>query len=213
LRFSGTVIHIKEIDKTNGAIGFSSIVLSLWITHNIDVFKNKKVLELGCGVGLCGLTVSVCCQARSLRLTDCNTGLFDGIKENIERNCKNIRVIPNIQAYDWNEASIVREVSYEPMQGGYDVIIASDCFCDDTKDILLNAIFNNLNINGTLVMSNSSVLGSQGLDKFIYALQEHGQVIIERSLITMNKQFSNEVWMIVFTRRSDFVSLFRNAIL
>jgi len=54
-------LYISEVDENEGGIGagiwLSSVILSSWIVQNKAVFHGKKVLELGCGVGLCGLTV------------------------------------------------------------------------------------------------------------------------------------------------------------
>jgi predicted nicotinamide N-methyase len=179
------VIYIR--DEIDCGILLSSIVLSSWITNNKNLFKNKRVVELSSGLGLCGLTVLTCCQPRGLRFTDCDTTLFNELKANIEKNAKNIRVIPNIQTYAFNN------------QGGCDVIIASNYLYHNPIDILVNAIFSNLNIGGTFVMSISPEWNRSGCDELECALKDHGHVIIERTQLKDNKG-EKPIWVIVFTR-------------
>ena len=179
------VIYIR--DEIDCGILLSSIVLSSWITNNKSLFKNKRVVELSCGLGLCGLTVLTCCQPGGLRFTDCDTTLFNELKANIEKNAKNIRVIPNIQTYAFYN------------QGGCDVIIASDYLYHNPIDMLMNAIFSNLNIGGTFVMSISPEWNRSGCDELECALKDHGHVIIERTQLKDNKG-EKPIWVIVFTR-------------
>lgn len=191
-------IYIKEVDEDEGGIGggiwLSSIVLSSWIARHTHLFKDRRILELGCGVSLCGLTTAISTKARSLQLTDCDTSLFQCLKTNIERNSKSIRLIPSIQPYDWNLAHQTDNNS------SFDIVLASDCVYHNTRWILLDAIINKIKINGKLIMANPPEWNRPGFDEFIYALQQYGDVSIERMRIVMNKQYSKSIWIIVFTR-------------
>lgn len=189
-------IYINELlehdDCIGGGIWLSSIALCSWIMNNKHVFENKRVLELGCGVGLCGLSIATNTSAKTLMFTDNDANVFRCLKQNIERNSKNIHNIPSIQQYDWN--------CIEPVKGCYDVIVASDCMYHNTKDILLRSIISNLKVNGVLVLSNPPEWSRAGFDMFVYALQEFGNVNIERVKLRMNKHFTKEIWIVVFVR-------------
>jgi hypothetical protein len=197
-------LYIGEVDENVGGVGtgiwLSSIVLSSWIVQNRNVFHDKKVLELGCGVGMCGLTVLIETCARCVKFTDCDGSLFDCLKQNIEQNSTKMRIAPSVQMFDWNQSVKNGDVSYDTVQGGYDIILASDCLYHNTKDILLDAIFCNLNVNGNLFMANPPEWNRPGFDEFIYALKQYGVVCMERCKLTMNKQYTKEIWMLIFTR-------------
>lgn len=196
-------IYIQEVDEGEGGIGcgiwLSSVVLSSWIAHHKHLFKDKRVLELGCGVGLCGLTTATATKPRSLQLTDCDTSLFQCLKTNIERNSKSMRLIPSIQPYDWITS---HQTDHD---GSFDIVLASDCVYHNTRCILLDAIINKLKVNGKLIMTNPPEWNRPGFDEFIYALQQYGDVSIERMRLVMNKQYSKSIWMIVFTRLAQDV--------
>lgn len=189
-------IYIKEMDEHECGVGaglwLSSIILSSWIVRYKDMFKGKRVLELGCGVGLCGLSIAVSTCPRALTLTDCDKTLFNVLKQNTEYNSLGMRTIPSIQHVDWNNPNI---------QGSYDIIIASDCLYHNTKDVLLGTILCNLDIDGKLIMANPPEWSRPGFDEFIYALKEYGEVSIERVKLTMNKQYTKEIWMLIFTKK------------
>jgi predicted nicotinamide N-methyase len=191
-------IHIMEMDESEGGIGcgiwLSSLVLSSWIIRNKHMFNNKTVLELGCGVGLCGLTVAHYTKPLRLTLTDNDVSLFDCLKGNVESNSSKINIIPSTIRYDWNCAK------NETGTSKYDMILASDCVYHTTKDILLDAILCNLKLDGYFVIANPPDWNRPGFDEFIYALQQHGEVSIERANIIMNKTFTKTIWLIVFKR-------------
>lgn len=209
-------VYITEVDEHVGGIGsgiwLSTIVLSSWITGNKHMFNNKRVLELGCGVGLCGLSVVMETYPRSFHFTDCDKTLFKCLKQNIEDNSPNMRIIPSVMHFDWDQCKDMKcaTSSYDIAQGGYDVIIAADCMFHNTKCTLLKAILCNLNVNGTLIMANPPEWNRPGFDEFIYALQEHGEVLIERCQLTMNKQYSKEIWVVVLKRTTIHIGYGNN---
>lgn len=72
--------HSDEIIK-HGTTGLytweASCALSEWALANVDKFKQKKVLELGCGTGLCGLVIHRTCDPEYICLTDGNQMVYD----------------------------------------------------------------------------------------------------------------------------------------
>lgn len=202
---STTPLYISEVDEDKGGVGagiwLSSIILSSWIVQNKALFDGKKVLELGCGIGLCGLVALTNTCPRYVKFTDCDGSLFDCLKQNIEQNSTKMRIAPSMQLFDWNHSDKNSSGSYASVQGCYDVILASDCLYHSTKNILLDAILCNLKVNGTLVMANPPDWNRPGFDEFIYSLKQYGEVCVERRKLTMNKQYTQEIWIIIFTKQ------------
>jgi predicted nicotinamide N-methyase len=80
----------------------SSFVLSHFLaTHYKDSIKNKRVIEIGCGTGLCSITVALTCHPLYLVATDGDTDLLELTKRNMERN----KVSMMIPTYNTSEAS------------------------------------------------------------------------------------------------------------
>lgn len=72
--------HSDEIIK-HGTTGFytweASCALSEWALANIEKFKRKNILELGCGTGLCGFVIHRTCDPEFICLTDGNEMVFN----------------------------------------------------------------------------------------------------------------------------------------
>lgn len=63
--------------------------LSEWCLQNKDLFVNKKVIELGSGVGLAGLCVALNCKPSHLSLSDCHPSVLKTLRENVNLNVSN----------------------------------------------------------------------------------------------------------------------------
>lgn len=61
-------------------------MLTDWALCNKEVFKNRIVLELGCGVGLTGISIAKLCGPSSTILTDCHEEVIRTVCDNIEIN-------------------------------------------------------------------------------------------------------------------------------
>jgi len=60
-----------------------------WCLVNRNILKNRNVLELGCGVGLTGITACKTCQLASYTFTDCHPQVLELLRHNLEINFKN----------------------------------------------------------------------------------------------------------------------------
>ncbi|KAJ6638668.1 Protein-lysine N-methyltransferase EEF2KMT [Pseudolycoriella hygida] len=124
--------HSDEIIK-HGTTGFytweASCALSEWALANMDQFKGKQILELGCGTGLCGFVIHRTCDPKFIYLTDGNEMVFNELIKTrdinyVEKGAQNL----DIQMLDWykiNESKLVE--TFTP-----DVIIAADIIYDNT---------------------------------------------------------------------------------
>ncbi|CAG2056060.1 unnamed protein product [Timema podura] len=62
--------------------------LAEWcVTHRL-MLAHKEILELGSGVGLTGLTVSLCCRPRSFHFSDCHPAVLQFLCHNVALNAK-----------------------------------------------------------------------------------------------------------------------------
>lgn len=64
----------------------AALMLADWVLSNKTLFHNKKILELGSGVGFTGITIAKHCKIDSILLTDCHKDVLNAICDNIEFN-------------------------------------------------------------------------------------------------------------------------------
>ncbi|XP_011691644.1 PREDICTED: protein FAM86D [Wasmannia auropunctata] len=91
---NGTLNCVTLKESTNlisrGTTGLCSwqgaVVLSQWCAENKERFCGKDVLELGCGVGLTGMSVISACSPRRYIFSDCHPTVLDVLRENVKLN-------------------------------------------------------------------------------------------------------------------------------
>ncbi|XP_033185215.1 protein-lysine N-methyltransferase EEF2KMT isoform X2 [Bombus vancouverensis nearcticus] len=100
-------ISIKESTSiiSEGTTGLCSwqgaIELSKWCLGNKEKFFGKVILELGCGVGLTGLSIIKTCFPKQYIFTDCHKIVLEMAFENIQLNLVcNERKIESALKYD-----------------------------------------------------------------------------------------------------------------
>lgn len=64
----------------------AALMLTDWVLSNDTLFHNKKILELGSGVGFTGITIAKHCKIDTILLTDCHEDVLNAICDNIEIN-------------------------------------------------------------------------------------------------------------------------------
>lgn len=67
-------------------VSASEEALAMWISKHCKLLKRKRVLVLGDGCGLAGLTAAVCTTAKHVVITDGDEGAVDMLKANAELN-------------------------------------------------------------------------------------------------------------------------------
>nr|GMD56459.1 calmodulin-lysine N-methyltransferase isoform X2 [Ipomoea batatas] len=100
----------------------SEDVLAYYCLSHADMFRHKRVIELGSGYGLAGLVVAIATEALEVVITDGNPQVVDYIQRN---------VITNSSVFGGTEVkSMVLHWGQENVSdifNTFDVIIASDC--------------------------------------------------------------------------------------
>jgi len=87
IRLNGFKLDSDETDHSTGVTLWQAAPrLADYLQANAVVCKDKTVLELGAGLGLCGITAS-CMGAKSVIMTDGDTHTLKGMRENVSHNC------------------------------------------------------------------------------------------------------------------------------
>lgn len=112
-----------EIDNTGVVcIWPSEEVLTYYCILNADMFRNKRVLELGSGYGLAGLSIASCTDAAEVVISDGNPQVVDYIQKNITANVgsfEDTKVTSLLLR--WGQ-DVVGHLGHN-----FDLIIAADC--------------------------------------------------------------------------------------
>ena len=126
-----TSVLIEESDQSEeyGAIVWPcATVLSCFIIQN-EAINSLRVLELGCGVGLCGLSHALKNPSSKVIMTDCSheSTWSDILDKNISLNKTSNT---SVQVLNWGSGVELRSLCES--FGPFDLIIASDCLFDET---------------------------------------------------------------------------------
>jgi predicted nicotinamide N-methyase len=191
-------LFIEETQECDGGIGagcwLSGICLSTWLINNPQLFEGKRVLELGSGVGLCGIMTSCLDNVIEVNMTDMFKALTDTMKSNIKHNQHIIKTIPTIQTYNWK---VNREAT------PYDVIIASDCVYHNTRKDFKHALLANIKPNGKIIIVNPPDHSRPGIDEFLYEMAEVGDVQVKHLTIKMKQEFHKALMLIIIDMHID----------
>jgi protein-lysine N-methyltransferase EEF2KMT len=115
-----------------------SILVSRWIYQNPEFFKNKIVLELGAGCGLCGLVSSR--VASKVALSDIGDEVIKTLRENVEINKSQIpKANVSVTSVDFKSNSFVPNPPYLKQQ--VDVILGSEIMYEvDITEALVKTV-------------------------------------------------------------------------
>ncbi|KAG0457483.1 hypothetical protein HPP92_022640, partial [Vanilla planifolia] len=100
----------------------SEDVLAYICINLCEVFRSKRVLELGSGYGLAGLAVAICTEALEVVISDGNPQVVDYLQRSINMN-SNAFGDTKVRSMElhWNQEHKHELLNY------FDIIIASDC--------------------------------------------------------------------------------------
>eukprot|EP01043_Picozoa_sp_COSAG02_P024881 COSAG02_NODE_1378_length_12990_cov_3.643705_5_plen_679_part_00 len=123
---AGTVLqhgdYARRISPSSEALAFYASA-----PKQSAVLQNKRVLEIGAGLGLPGLAVAVWADAEAVHLTDGDAAVVENLQRSIQKNSDNVAFgTTAVSAWqlDWEVPAAA--VSEEQQ---YDIILASDTIC------------------------------------------------------------------------------------
>ncbi|XP_074596915.1 histone-arginine methyltransferase METTL23-like [Brevipalpus obovatus] len=126
----------------------SASVLARFLHHNRSEFRGKKVLEIGGGIGACGLVAALI--GSSVTITDRHSLLIksDLIQQNAQLNNIPVSMVADnpfgsVRVYPLTWGRFPSDFGELSSDGKFDYIISSDCFYDpaDFEDILVSVSF------------------------------------------------------------------------
>ncbi|KAF6174331.1 hypothetical protein GIB67_040824 [Kingdonia uniflora] len=174
-----------DIDNTGLVCHWpSEDVLAYFCLSHKDMFRYKRVLELGAGYGLAGLVIAACTDALEVIISDGNPQVVDYIQHNIHANSgafADTKV--NSMLLHWNQDQDSRFFK------SFDIIVASDCtFFKEFHVGLAQTIKSFLKHSDASEALFFSPKRGNSLDMFLKKIQEIGL----NFAITEN--YDQEVW-------------------
>ena len=131
--------------------------MSRYIIQNGHILHNKKILELGSGIGVCGITAAMY-QDSEVILTDYLDSILDVLKENMTLNKNHCLKSMHVKKLDWS--------NYDTNGEKYEIIIGSELIYSQCPlEKLANLVKAFLDTNGRflLLMPDERSFGSKFL--------------------------------------------------
>ncbi|XP_027921176.1 calmodulin-lysine N-methyltransferase [Vigna unguiculata] len=174
-----------NIDNTGLVCNWpSEDVLAHYCLSHADIFRSKKVIELGSGYGLAGFVIAAATGASEVVITDGNPQVVDYTQRNIEANSGAFGdTVVKSMTLHWNQEDITN------LADTFDIIIASDCtFFKDFHRDLARIVKHLLSKAGSSEAIFLSPKRGNSLDLFLEVAKENGL----RFSVTEN--YDQEVW-------------------
>jgi hypothetical protein len=136
------VPDLTSIGKATGeALWMSGLLLADYLASDWEPETTRNVLELGCGLGLCGTVASVRlgrakCNDCSVVLTDGDNGVLERAKIMSNRNSNPMDAPVSHSRLLWGNVAEMTSIQLEC--AGFDLIVASDIIYDSTTQETAN---------------------------------------------------------------------------
>ncbi|XP_073008871.1 calmodulin-lysine N-methyltransferase isoform X1 [Typha latifolia] len=162
----------------------SEDVLAYFCFNHSDMFRSKRVLELGSGYGLAGFSIAVCSDACEVVISDGNPQVVDYIQHNIGINAEAFgETKVKSMLLHWNQEQA------SEMLNAFDIIVASDCtFFKEFHKSLANMVKSLLKRSEDSEAFFFSPKRGDSLDKFLQEITEAG---LQYNLI---ENYDSTVW-------------------
>ena len=125
-------------------------------SSSLGGWEDKRVLEVGSGCGFVGLALKLGLQCRDVLCTDCDYGVLNLLRKNVEPAGIEVRKL------DWFEFT-----EDNSLRDGFDVVIGSEViYTPDHTAVLLDVISASLRKGGTAIIVN--LKNRPGWDQFCH---------------------------------------------
>ena len=150
--------------------------------HLCDVWADlgsDRVIELGAGCGLVGLTAARLPNARSIVLTDYDPGSCKLLQENIELNSTSTSSSCIVEDLTWGDIAAAKTL-VKKHGGEFHLVVGSDLiYSRDVIKPLLTTVANVLSIEGIFALASSFDIGIESTNFFNAMARELGLTITD----------------------------------
>nr|XP_043632910.1 calmodulin-lysine N-methyltransferase [Erigeron canadensis] len=179
------ICNTYDIDNTGIVCSWpSEEVLAYYCLSQLDLFRSKRVIELGSGYGLAGLLIAAVTKALEVVISDGNPQVVDYIQRNVKAN---LTVFGGTKVKSmmlhWNHDEL------SDMSNSFDIIVASDCtFFKEFHKGLVQTIKCLLRKEGTSEAIFVGPKRGNSLDEFLMEVKQSGLQF------TVDEIYNSEVW-------------------
>ncbi|XP_020205591.1 calmodulin-lysine N-methyltransferase [Cajanus cajan] len=187
-----------NIDNTGLVCNWpSEDVLAHYCLSHADIFRSKKVIELGSGYGLAGFVIAAATEASEVVISDGNPQVVDYTQRNIEANSGAFGdTVVKSMALHWNQEDTSN------VADAFDIVIASDCtFFKDFHRNLACIVKHLLSKAGSSEAIFLSPKRGNSLNLFLEVVKENGLHF------SVTENYDREVWK----RHEGFLNEDRNS--
>ncbi|CAK6984912.1 protein-lysine N-methyltransferase EEF2KMT, partial [Scomber scombrus] len=130
---SGDAVSLMEnvaliSEGTTGLVTWeAALYLAEWALDHRQTFTGRKVLELGSGVGLTGVTVCRSCSPSRYVFSDCHPRVLQKLRDNVQLSGLTERTSPSVSVEELDWTDVTEERLKEI---GADTVIAADVVYD-----------------------------------------------------------------------------------
>lgn len=122
---AGKVSAVNDIDTTGLAAWGLADTLSAFVAERRKMVEGKRVLELGCGRGMCGLLAAH--WASTVVISDYEPAVLALARRNVEANLASLRAQPTVERLVWSRSPAACDSC-----GLFDVLLGSELLYHET---------------------------------------------------------------------------------
>ncbi|XP_047359729.1 protein-lysine N-methyltransferase EEF2KMT isoform X1 [Vespa velutina] len=191
-------INIISKGTTGLCVWQGALHLAGWCFKNRNQFYGKNILELGCGVGLTGLSIINACTPKQYIFTDCHESVLDILCDNVRFNLSFIQDKISDETLTLNDKLKLR-IKYndsdvkviklrwedinkyirEDMTAVHDVIIGADILYESTSFYSLITGLNFLLTSNNYAIIAATIRNEDTVKKFLNQLGEYNLTYLE----------------------------------
>ncbi|XAR57988.1 Calmodulin-lysine N-methyltransferase [Bertholletia excelsa] len=179
------ICNTYNIDNTGLVCSWpSEDVLAYYCLSHSNIFRSKKVIELGAGYGLGGLVIAAATEAAEVVISDGNPQVVDYIHHNVSANVDTFGgTLVKSMLLHWDQEDL------SDISNTFDIIVASDCtFFKDFHKSLVRIVKFLLKNDRTSEAIFFCPRRGDSLDKFLVEIKENG---LHFSLAEI---YDSEIW-------------------